>query len=281
MSLALVLAGGGVTGIAWETGVLLGLLDEGVDVVDAADVVIGTSAGSTVGAQVLSGADLGALYARQVAREHAELTPEVDVDALVAIFSELATGEITAAALARVGAMALAAPTVPEARRRQVIEHRLPSHEWGAKPFWVTAVDVATGEFVVFDRHSGVPLVDAVAASCAVPGVWPPVTLHGRRFMDGGTRSTANADLATGYMHVVVLAPLTGPMGAALEREEEALRAEGAEVLVITPDDAAVEAMGVNPLDPAYRPPAAEHGRRQGRAAAGAFAEGGFGARTR
>ena len=64
------------------------------------------------------------------------------------------------------------------------------------------------GEFVAFEKSSGVSLVDAVAASCAVPGVWPPVTINGRRYIDGGMRSAVNADLAAGYERVVVLAPI-------------------------------------------------------------------------
>jgi len=77
----------------------------------------------------------------------------------------------------------------------------------------VTAVDAATGEFRTFDRDSGVPLVQAVAASCAVPGVYPPVTIGGRRYVDGGMRSAANVDLAAGVERVVVLAVLTSNVG--------------------------------------------------------------------
>jgi NTE family protein len=130
--------------------------------------------------------------------------PELDLDLLVQVFGELFDGPIDAATLARGGAHALAADTVPEAARRAVIEHRLPSHEWPTTLLRLTAVDVHSGAFEVFDATSGVGLVDAVAASCAVPGIWPPVTIGDRRFMDGGVRSTVNADLASGYDEVVV-----------------------------------------------------------------------------
>ena len=267
MQKALVLAGGGVTGIAWETGVLLGLRDEGCDVVADADTVIGTSAGSTVGAQVLSGVDLEELYAAQLGDDHGEITPELDLQLLMTIFAELAGGRLPdQEGRARIGALALGADTVPEPVRRAVIERRLPSHEWPPQRLLVTAVDAVTGELAVFDAASGASLVDAVAASCAVPGVWPPVTIGGRRYVDGGVRSTANADLAAGHDAVLVVAPLTGPAAGTLDPELASLRAAGTTVAVVTSDDEAVAAMGPNPLDPAYRKAAAEHGRRQGRA---------------
>ena len=263
------LAGGGVTGIAWETGVLLGLRDEGVDVVAAASLVVGTSAGSTVGAQVLSGVPLEELYEAQLADEHHELTPELDLQLLMTIFAELAGGRLPdQEARARIGALALSAETVPAATRRAVIEARLPSHEWPAARFLVTAVDALTGELAVFDAASGASLVDAVAASCAVPGVWPTVEIGGRRYVDGGVRSTANADLAAGCDDVVVVAPLSGPAAGTLDPEVAALRAGGTAVTVIAADAESAAAMGPNPLDPSMRRPAAEHGRRQGREAA-------------
>ena len=268
MTRALVLGGGGVTGIAWEIGVLLGLRDEGLDLVGA-DLTVGTSAGAAAGAQVLSGTDLEDLFARQLATDHHELAAELDLELLMRVFGELADGPIDTAKLARVGAHALAADTVPEAVRRAVIEHRLPSHAWPATALRLTAVDVHTGAFEVFDAGSGVELVDAVAASCAVPGVWPPVTIAGRRFMDGGVRSTVNADLAAGYDEVVVLAPLAGPTEAQVRVELDELRGSAA-VALVTGDEATAAAMGPNPLDPAMRAPSAEAGRRQGRASAGA-----------
>ena len=121
----------------------------------------------------------------------------------------------------------------------------------------------------MFDRHSGTALVDAVAASCAVPGIWPPVSIGGRRYVDGGVRSSDNADLATGYAEVVVLSPLglnpAFPSRMPLQDAVDRLRAEASAVTVITPDAASAAAMGVNPLDPATRAPAAQAGRAQGR----------------
>jgi NTE family protein len=270
MSVALVLAGGGVTGIAWETGVLLGLRDEGVDVVATADTVLGTSAGAAVGAQVLGGStDLADLYERQLADDHQELTPELDVDALAEIFLQGMAEGLKGRELRRhIGALALAAPTVSEARRRAVIEWRLPSHDWPERRLLITAVDTGSGELTLFDAGGGVGLVDAVAASCAVPGVWPPVTIGDRRYMDGGVRSIACTDVVGDHDVIIVVAPLTGPAGSMLDGELAKVRAGGAAVEAITTDDEAGAAMGSNPLDPARRAPAARHGRRQGAGAA-------------
>ena len=261
MTAALVLAGGGVTGIAWETGVLLGLQERGR--LPEFDVVVGTSAGAAVGAQLTSGRGLPELYARQRAEEHGEIDPQFDLEALMAMFTEMGdiTGGVAPEQLTKVGAFAKAAKTVPLAERRAVIEWRLPSHEWPATPLRITAVDADTGELVVLDAASGVSLVDAVMASCAVPGVWPPVPLLGRLLIDGGIRSVTNLDLAAGHDEVLVLAPLTqGPLRALVQKDADALDAS---VTVVLADAEAEQAMGPNPLDPSRRRAAAEAGHRQ------------------
>ena len=167
--------------------------------IEAVDPVVGTSAGAVVGAQLGSGVGLGLLFQAQLEPpEPAEQRPvELDWDAMGALWLELgqqATGPEDFRA--RMGARALAAAAVPESEGIERIVSRLPMAGWPARALLVTAVDVATGELAVFDRDAGVPLTLAVAASCAVPMVWQPVTIDGRRYMDGGTRSPTNADLA-------------------------------------------------------------------------------------
>jgi NTE family protein len=156
-----------------------------------------------------------------------------------------------------IGEVALAASTVEEAVRRAVIAARLPRPDWPARDLRIVAVDAHTGDPVVFDRAAGVGLVDAVAASCAVPGVWPPVTVNGTRYMDGGVRTMTNADLAAGYQRVLVLAPL----------DEAAVHEQVAELgraALIQPDEASLAAFGTNLLAPSTRTPAAQAGRGQG-----------------
>ncbi|VVJ23762.1 probably phosphoesterase [Amycolatopsis camponoti] len=268
----LVLGGGGVAGIAWTTGLLAGLAAHGQDLTGA-DLLVGTSAGSVVAAQVTSGTPLDELYARQAdpARHTPEIPAEIDFEKFAAEFGGAVTGSTSPAEVRRaVGRLALAAETVSEGERRAVIEARLPVHEWPEQRLVIVAVDAETGEPRRFDRASGVSLVDAVAASCAVPGVWPAVTIGGRRYVDGGVRSAENADYATGCTRVTVVSPLGPdaplPMEKPLLAVLDDLRAAGAEVTLVAPDEASVAAIGENPLDPATRRPAAEAGRAQGAA---------------
>jgi NTE family protein len=262
-SRALVLGGGGVTGVGWELGLLCGLAAAGV-AVDAADIVVGTSAGSVVGAQLCSGVPLDELYERQLASPTGEVAATLSLGVLVRLAAS-GIGWDARAARARLGRRALHARTVPEMQRRAIIESRLPRHEWPAHPrLLVTAVDAETGEAVVWDRDCGVDLVDAVAASCAVPLVWPPMTVNGRRYVDGGVRSPTNADYATGCSRVVVLAPIT----AAIRRSGRVARQLASlgphvRAVICSPDAEARAVIGRNVLDPARRAAAARAGRRQ------------------
>jgi NTE family protein len=271
VSRALVLGGGGVAGIGWETGLLFGLTEAGVEVHDV-DLVIGTSAGSATGAQLLSGTPLGELHDRHVfpSGESTEIAAELDPEKLAAAWGALLGEHKPGPDLrAAIGRYALTAPTVPERARRAVIEARLPSHDWPETALQIVTVDASTGETRVFTRDDGVALVDAVAASCAVPGVWPPVTIEGRRYVDGGIRSSANADLAEGYDDVLVLAPVNDFLAVepAIEKQMKKL-AKSARLVTIRPDEASLAAIGPNPLDPAAAGPAARAGRVQAATAA-------------
>lgn len=270
MSRALVLGGGGVAGIAWETGILVGLADEGLDLRHA-DLVVGTSAGSTVAAQLTSGETFDELFARQLtsAEESGELEAQLDIEGITALFiGALKRSKTPLELRAAIGEASLGVATVPEAERRAVIEHRLPRHVWpDGVDVRVVAVDAATGEVRTFSSADDVSIVDAVAASCAVPGVWPPVTIDGRRYIDGGVRSSTNADLAAGHDVILVLAPVDNAAGiadpdvvATIDRLGDA-----ATVLVVTPDAGSAEAIGTNVLDLATRTPAVNAGRAQGR----------------
>ena len=270
---ALVLAGGGVAGIAWELGMIAGLHDAGVDLTGA-DLIVGTSAGAAVGAQIASGVALAELLALQLAPagESREINVTLDIERYRASIAELVVGvSDPAEARARIGRMALAAETVPEATRREVIASRLPVLDWPERRLVLVAVDALSGAVVTLDRSSGVPMVDAVAASCAVPGVWPPVTINGRRYVDGGARSVTNADEAAGHDRVVILIPMTleGPAQAQFDSERAALGAD-TRVVVVASDAASLAAIGSNPLDPATRAPAARAGQAQAASAADA-----------
>ncbi|MGI8552660.1 MAG: patatin-like phospholipase family protein [Dehalococcoidia bacterium] len=184
-------------------------------------------------------------------------------------------GERIQATRAEIGAMALAARTPGEARRLELIASRLGFDQWPQKRLVVTAVDAQTGAFVTWDKDSGVRLAAAIASSSAVPGMYPPVTINGRRYIDGGIYSATCAEIARGYETVLIVAPLgasrDGLGGFArrtLDAEAEALRKDGSTVNVIQPDAEALEAFGPNLMGPSRRQQAAEAGVRQGEALA-------------
>jgi NTE family protein len=296
MTRALVLGGGGPVGIAWETGLIAGLAEGGVDLAEA-DFITGTSAGSYVGSQLAmdrSAADMaGAILAEadrgrsaaQIAtppRESERPAPS-DLTPLMTLMQEAASGQRDPKEVRKeIGAFALAAKTVDEATFIKSFGRQLSGEQaesWPTKRYACTAVDAESGEFVVWDNDSGVGLARAVASSCSVPGVYPPVTINGRRYIDGGMRSGTNADLAKGH-DLVVLVALRVASGAddpraqrqreGLDREIKALTDSGAKVELVVPDAASQTAFGVNLMDARVRPAACKAGLEQGRALAAA-----------
>ncbi|MGW0780276.1 patatin-like phospholipase family protein [Streptomyces sp. NPDC002913] len=265
---ALVLGAGGVTGTAWETGILHGLAKAGVDL-STADLIVGSSAGAIVGAQLASGlVPVGELYEQQLADPESEKSPAGRLGPVTilryarAVMSSRTPEEYGR----RLGTLARdSRPAGTPADRRAMIAGRLPSPEWPGRHLLVTAVDATTGALHTFDRTGAVPLTDAVTASCAVPAVWPVVTAGGRSWIDGGVHSPANAQLAAGYRRVVVIAPTAGGsrVVAAPRAQAADLEAAGARVEVITPDAGTRKAIGRNSLDPARRAAAARAGLAQ------------------
>jgi NTE family protein len=283
---ALVFGGGGSAGNAWAIGVIAGLLDAGLDVTDA-DLIIGTSAGSTVAAQVTSATPpaelLAGILAAAPQRGPAGRAPNVPArDHIERTSGIIAAAEDAADMRRRMGAAALemdaGSDGSGQTQRRATVAARLPSQHWPQRPMLIVAVDARNGEPVVFDRNSGVDLVDAVTASTAGPGA-PPHSIGDNRYIDGGYRSPDNADLAAGYGRVLVLSPLGGRTRAPLDwgmhlaAQADELRARGSRVETILPDSDSREAFGVNLMDPSTRPPAARAGYNQGRALAAALTE--------
>jgi NTE family protein len=263
-----VLGGGGVTGIAWETGLLAGLAEAGIDL-SSADLVVGTSAGSVVGAQILSGVSIKDLNAEQLIEPRAEIPAKIGTTTLLRYAAAMLWPGGEEQARARLGRAALKARTVPESERKAVIKRILPAGSWPERRLLITAVDAETGELRVFDRDGGVSLLEAVAASCAVPLVWPPISIDGHRYIDGGVRSIANADLAAGCDRIVVVAPVTFALRRSGRIENQlASLGSGIRSAVISPDAEARKAIGANVLDPAHRVASARAGHTQSAAVA-------------
>ncbi|ACZ30889.1 Patatin [Xylanimonas cellulosilytica DSM 15894] len=278
---ALVLGGGGSTGNAWLIGVVAGLFEAGLDVTDA-DLVVGTSAGSTAAAQI-TGASLSDLLADILSAEHQRRTSAVPpgasrataasvvehlarMDALIAA----STGPQDARRRMAAATMELdaASPAATHARWRDTVAARLPSQQWPERDVLITAVDARSGDPVVLDRHSGVGLADAVAASCASGR---PHAVGDERYIDGGFRRNENADLAAGYARVLVLSPFGGrsrhPLewGTHLAAQVEELRAAGSRVETIVPGGESEHLFGANAMNVVLRPDAARAGHEQGK----------------
>lgn len=269
---ALVLAGGGVAGISWELGVLQGIHDfdpvAGAALLDA-DVIVGTSAGSAVAAQITSGVPMRRLYGAQLRPDHGEIEVALSWDALMSRFAAVASGAGSVPELRRRIAALTPITRVDRTERRRAIAARVPVPRWPDRPVLLAAVEAGSGELVAFDGQAGVDLVDAVAASCAVPTVWPQVVIDGRHYIDGGVPSSTNAHLAAGCDRVLVVTPaLPGPPSPFAGLPEELDYLESVAVLTVHADAASVAAFGANPLSPATRGAAARAGRRVGRAQA-------------
>lgn len=263
---ALVLGGGGVTGIAWEAGVLAGLAESGVDLVGSADVIVGTSAGAVVGARLATGTAVRDLYAEQFDDPATVITARFGPSVGIRMLAYQLLPGLRSTRRARLGRAALKAGRRADSEEvaRIIASLRLPA-QWPRRELLVTAVDAETGQLRVFNAASGVPLSDAVAASCAVPLVWPPVTVDGHPYIDGGIRSPTNADLAVAATSVVVLAPIPQALSKA-GRVSTQVRRLGPQVdtTVVRPDKAALAAFGRDVLDQSRAAPSAQAGFAQG-----------------
>lgn len=264
--LALVLGGGGVAGVAWMTGVLAGLGCAGFDLTGAG-LVLGTSAGAIVGAQLTSGETLPELFNAQVRPDQQVAVPATSPGAVAALFAFMTELPVydddPAERLRAVGQMAVAADTLSEVAWRAAISATLPRLSWPKRcNLLMVAINVATGEAHLSDRNSGVDLVGAVAASSAIPAVFPPITLGRHRYFDGGIRSACNLDLAPFRSRTIVIAPMPDPD---LDVHVAIRRQQGGRVFVVTPDAGSRAAFDDDPLDPAIRTPVARAGFVQGR----------------
>lgn len=277
----LVCGGGGVWGVAWMTGLCKGIADLGLDLCSMSSFV-GTSAGSVVASNLLGPFSIVELYERQTVPELQPFEKAPAAGGIEALMTTMASaGESQVDRLHAIRALAMNAATISHEERLADIRARLGRSDdaWPDKPLKLTAVDMETLELTVFDSSSGVALPEAVAASCAVPGVWPPAQILGRSYIDGGVWRTAeNAHLASTPGPVVILSPLgqvarmatRGSTG--LDEDVQQLRRMGSRVVVIEADGEALKTATLGVLDPATRRPAAEAGRRQAETAIDAIA---------
>lgn len=279
MELGLVLGGGGVVGVAWEVGVLAGLADAlGWDP-DGARTIVGTSAGSVIGTNLRHGRSLDDLVAEQ--REGGLRLggggQPGDPAAALEVFRRWTSVELMDPPTARaVGELAMDASATDEAVMLDGFRGILPSADWPEGDLRVTGVSIGTGERVVWTAASGVELAAAVTASCAVPGLFPPITVGDDRCVDGGLWSGSNADVLAGDHLGTAL--FIGPMsvgtsglaaqaGRALAREVDVLAEAGTTLHVLDPGERFVAA-AMQLMDASRRVEALEIGLAEGADAA-------------
>lgn len=316
-NLALVLGGGGAAGNAWEIGVLAGMATAGFDVLQRADLIVGTSAGATAAVQISGPANLTELYEQTIAPPPAgrpesraasrtsrlpgvgrpPIGARIPMETVFERMRSINAHATSAEDIQReMGRFALESDEVLEpttAGWRETVAGRFAARSWPSTRLLLTAVNARTGEFVAFDGDSGVDIVDAVTASCSLPGLAASREINGERYVDGGARSSENVELAEGYARVLVLAPLARPQnngagsddsqkenvarpmfeglrrerawGNELDGQIDALREGGSVVELLTPDAVSGEAMGANNMSPATRRPTAMAGFEQGK----------------
>ncbi len=286
--IGLVLGGGGITGTAFHAGVLTALAQQGWDARDA-EVIVGTSAGSTSAALLRAGFPpaeyLNRVSGRPVSAEAARVLDRI--------------GSIPQPPRRRRGPLRPASPRLLRAVVGNPLRFPLgvalaallPTgtisvdevnpgfgplfEEWPQRPMWITAVNLGSGQRTVFGRDAVTTVPLAVSASCAIPGYFSPIDIDGERYVDGGAHSVCNLDLLAGPLPdgppldlILVSAPLSttdpfalelgniprSPLRRQLDREIAAVTRHGTPVVVFQPDSHLRHLMGLNSMDLAKRP---------------------------
>jgi len=243
-SKALVLSGGGHAGAAWMAGLISALQEQGTDLGEA-DLIVGTSAGARTGAQLATG-----VINQAVGMYRHGGIPAVKVHAtlpqwIAASMQIIAQAPDEQEAARRIANLRpLGGQLTSSAERRRQIAALLPVRQWPRQRLLIAAVDAESGARAAFGADSGASLFDAVAASCALPGLHPLITINGRQYADGGAHSLYSADLAAGHDVVIVFSPipLNDYLQAKLDAETRALAP--ATVHVVIADEESLAAIG-------------------------------------
>jgi NTE family protein len=244
---ALVLGGGGITGIAWESGVLAGLIDSGI-LVNHADKILGSSAGSYVGSILANGQNMKTYY-EQLANnrdnaDNAQLDPS-----LFELWREaFVQGKTDEQVIGKyLGDIINKSPsTVSFEERERSVRKRIGNVDWTPQ-LEITAINAKTGTLESFNETSDISLIEAVMASGAVPGIWPHVDMLGASWIDGGMISSTNARLMANYKDIIILAPLDQKQGLvpSVYEDVETLKTNS-NVTLITPDQDSRNIIGTN-----------------------------------
>jgi NTE family protein len=257
---AVVLGPGGPAGTAWLAGLAAGLRHEGVDL-SSADLIVGTSAGAIVGAILASAEDPARLAAPPPLPDLGGV--RTDPRRLAEVFATLSDPALgRAEALRRVGRLAVTASTGEQEAAIARMQFLIGTVEWPDRPLLIPSVDAGTGKAMIWDRQGTASLAEAVAASTAFPATAPPVTVNGRRYIDGALRAGSNADLAGAADVTIIAEPAAHAFGPS------SVAAGTGAVVRLIPDAKAIEVFGPDISDLASWAPAYKAGVRQAPGAA-------------
>jgi len=292
MKRALVLGAGGVLGFTWMVAALHSFEQAyGIDAREV-DICVGTSAGSVVAAMLGQGVSVATMLRHQRGAPAAGdpvIDWDYDVDSGGALPPRPGFG-IGSPRLAgqvlrhprRLPTQAALTAICPPGRGTFGAMGRMLSGlgagvDWPQAPRpWVVTFEYDSGRRVAFGQpdQPAASLVDAVVASCSIPGWYEPVVIGGQRYIDGGTWSPASLDLLAdeGLDEVIVLAPMVSfaydrpkslvaraerrwrrALTRRLLREASVVRAGGARVRMLAPGPADLTVLGANLMDPRRR----------------------------
>ncbi len=283
VQVGVVLGAGGIVGAAYHAGVLTALAEAGFDARDA-DVLVGTSAGAGVAATLRAGfppIDLAPrTLAQPISKEAAAIVgrtggpPTIDMRPRpLSRVPRPASPNMVLRAGGRPGKV-FAGLTPTGTISTDVIGERIGMMygelSWPTRPLWICAVDLDSGDRIVFGREGvDAPVGVAVQASSSIPGFFRPVEHAGRRYVDGAVHSPTNADLLADaeFDLVVIVSPMSetrggrgpslpglrGVQARQLASEVNRIRATGTDVVTFQPTPADVAAMGRNAMDATRR----------------------------
>ena len=247
---ALVLGGGGITGIAWESGVLAALIENGMNISQIGKI-FGTSAGAFVGAVLSNNQDMKAYYhylnENKDPNEQTKLKKEVYEMWRQAYIQGGNNQENIGRLLGEM--IDQVQPVISMKERKKAIAKRLNDSKWTSQ-LVITAINARTGQLETINQQIGMDLIDSVAASEAVPGLWPHVTMNGKDYIDGGMVSSTNACLAKDFKQILIIAPLTQKIGKLPNVfDDEITLSNTSDVYTITPDEFSKSIIGDNIYD--------------------------------
>jgi NTE family protein len=262
---------GGVAGMAWTTGLVYGLKHEECDI-SKAEVLIGSSLSALLAAQIHSGIALDKLFSMQAlaSTPHSwQSVTSIESYRILELWSQLIASDTNSSQENILDILLKKHTTFTPLAWKKIISEHIFMLDWSERALQVVATDCESGQLVIFDKLSGVSLLDAIAASSATPGLVDPIKIDGRYYTDGGLHSAKSIAFAAGAQKIIIISPM-GTAGWPINNKHyfmqvEKLKESGSDVMFITPDYPSRIEFEDNPFLIQTRAHTAEAGFIQGR----------------